>query len=244
MENWMKIGKGLEELLRPQTYPLAVKLVKDESEFPEKTRRFDAKVAVCQAFTVARRYGWTVGLTGEESECIAANIAYGWTDMPDESYMVKFYLKGGYVADEEGAKTIIQNIDRLEPGEYCGMVISPLTRTKIVPDVILVYGNSAQILRLIQGAMYRKGEKVKAELSGIGGACISGVIRAFKSDEYQVVVPANGERTFALNTNDEMIFAIPASRAVEIVNNMQKQRFAKYPIPVRMQMPPQFPEAE
>jgi uncharacterized protein (DUF169 family) len=163
MEHWMKIGKELEEILRPQTYPLAVKLVKDESEFPEKTRRFDTKVAVCQAFTVTRRYGWTVGLTGEESECIAANLAYAWTEMPDESKMIKFYLKGGYVADEEGAKTLIQNIDRLDQDEYCGMVISPLTRTKIVPDVILVYGNSDQILRCIQGAMYKKGEKLKAE---------------------------------------------------------------------------------
>jgi hypothetical protein len=34
LENWMNIGKSLEEILRLQTYPPAVKLVKNESEFP------------------------------------------------------------------------------------------------------------------------------------------------------------------------------------------------------------------
>jgi len=39
----MNIGKCLEEILRLQTYPLAVKLVKGESEFPERTRRPEQK---------------------------------------------------------------------------------------------------------------------------------------------------------------------------------------------------------
>jgi len=43
LEKWMNIGRTFEEMLRPQTYPLAVKLISDESEFPEKTRRPEQK---------------------------------------------------------------------------------------------------------------------------------------------------------------------------------------------------------
>ncbi len=237
----MNVGKSLEEILRLQTYPLAVKLVKDESEFPERTRRPEKKIAVCQALTLSRRYGWTMGITENDSGCPAVNLAYGWTKLIDEQAMAQFFLGAGYVSDEAGAKTIMENMDRLEPGKYGGVVISPLTRTKIVPDVILVYGNPAQIMRLIQGAMHKEGKKVKSELAGITASCTGGIARTFNTGECQVVIPGNGDRIFAATYDNEMLFAIPAAKAEDMIVGMRAQRLAKYPIPVILQMPPPFP---
>ena len=241
MEKWVNTGKSLEEILRLQTYPLAVKLVKNESEFPERTRRPERKIAVCQAVTMSRRYGWTMGIAEKDSGCPAVSLAYGWTKLLDEHVMGQFFLEAGYVAEEAGAKTILENLDRLEPGKYGAIVISPLTRAKIVPDVILVYGNPAQIMRLIQGAMYKEGERLKSELAGIAASCTSGIIRAFNTGECQVVIPGNGDRIFAATYDDEMLFAIPAAKAEDIIVGMRGQRFAKYPIPVALSMPPPFP---
>lgn len=241
MENWVDTGKALEEMLRPHSYPLAVKLVKDESEFPERTRRPEQKIAVCQALTTSRRYGWTMGITESDSGCPGASLAYGWTRIADENTIAQFFLAAGYASDENGAKTIVENIDRLESGKYRGVVISPLTRTKIVPDVVLVYGNPAQMMRLIQGAMYKEGRKVKSELAGMAASCIGGIIRAFNTNKYQVVVPGNGDRVFAVTNDDEMLFAIPAAKANDIVAGMRGQRFARYPIPTVLRMPPPFP---
>lgn len=241
MEDWMKIGRSLEEILRVQTYPLAVKLVKDESEFPERTRRPEQKIAVCQGLTMSRRYGWTMGITEKESGCPAANLAYGWTKLIDEKAMAEFFLGAGYVSDEAGAKAIVQNLDRLEPKDYDGVIISPLTRTRIVPDVILVYGNPAQIMRLIQGAMHKEGNKVKSELAGMAASCTGGIVRTFNTGECQVVIPGNGDRIFAATYDNEMLFAIPAAKAEDIISGMRAQRLAKYPIPVALPMPPPFP---
>ena len=131
LENWRNIGKSLEEILRPQTYPLAVKLVKNESEFPEKTRRPEQKIAVCQALTISRRYGWTMGITGDDSGCPGASLNYGWTQIFDEAAMNQFYLAGGYLSDEKAVKTFSESLDRLEPGECGGLVVSPLARTRV-----------------------------------------------------------------------------------------------------------------
>ncbi len=237
----MKVGRFLEEMLRVQTYPLAVKLVKDESEFPERTRRPEQKIAVCQGLTMSRRYGWTMGITEKESGCPAVNLAYGWTRLIDEQAMAEFFLGAGYVSDEAGAKSIVQNLDRLEPRNYGGVIISPLTRTRIVPDVILVYGNPAQIMRLIQGAMHKEGKKVKSELAGMAASCTGGIVRTFNTGEYQVVIPGNGDRIFAATYDNEMLFGIPAAKAEDIVFGMRAQRVAKYPIPVALPMPPPFP---
>jgi len=237
----MNIGKSLEEILRPQTYPLAVKLVKDESDFPERTRRPEQKIAVCQALTMSRRYGWTMGITEKDSGCPGVSLAYGWTKTVDEATLVEFFLGAGYASDEAAAKTIVNNFDRLEPGKYGGVVVSPLTRTKIVPDVILVYGNPAQIMRLIQGAMYKEGKKVKSELAGMSASCTGGIARTFNTGECQVVVPGNGDRIFAATQDHEMLFAIPAAKAEDIIAGMKAQQLAKYPIPVVLSIPPPFP---
>jgi uncharacterized protein (DUF169 family) len=241
METWRNIGRSLEELLRPQTYPLAVKFVKDESEFPERTRTPDHKIAICQALTISRRWGWTMGITENDSGCPGASIAYGWTQLIDEETLAQFFLTAGYAANEAGTTTIVENIDRLEPGKYGGIVISPLARTRIVPDVILIYGNPAQMMRLLQGAMYKEGKKLTSKLAGVMVSCTAGVIRAFNTGGYQVVIPGNGDRVVAAAHDNEMLFAIPAAKAEEIIEGMQAQRFAKYPIPVQLQMPPPFP---
>jgi uncharacterized protein (DUF169 family) len=244
MEKWKEIGKSIEEILRPHTYPLAIKLVKDESEFPEKTRRPENKIAICQALTLSRRFGYTMGIMEEDHGCPGASIAYGWKKMIDESLLIFFFLQAGYAADEDGAKTILENIDHLEEGKCRGIVISPLTRTKVIPDVILVYGNPAQIMRLLQGVMNKEGKKLKCELAGIMASCTNGILRAFNTHEYQLVVPGNGDRVFAGANDDEMLFAIPAKKAEEIVNGMRQQRFAKYPIPISLNIPPPFPGLE
>lgn len=242
IESWRTVGTSLEELLRPHTYPIAVKLIKDESEFPEKTRRPEQKIAVCQALTLSRRFGWTVGMTKEDSGCPAASLNYGWSNREDtEPFMLQFFIGSGYVADEAAAKTLIENMDRLNPGEYSGLVVSPLTRTRIVPDVIIVYGNSAQIMRLIQGATFKEGKKVKTELLGLAASCTGGIIRTFKSGECQVVIPGTGDRAFSLTYDNEMLFAIPAGKAEQIISGMKQQRIVKYPIPTPLQMPPPFP---
>jgi len=129
----------------------------------------------------------------------------------------------------------------LEPGKCKGLIVSPLTRTKIVPDVILIYGNPAQMMRLIQGAMYKEGKRVKSELAGVAASCTSGILRAFNTGEYQVVLPGNGDRVFAVTYDNEMLFAVPAARASEIIEGMKGQRFARYPIPTTLSMPPNFP---
>ncbi len=160
----------------------------------------------------------------------------------DGKTLAQFFLVAGYASNEGGAKTIVKNIDRLERGKYHGVVMSPLTRTRIVPDVVLVYGNPAQMMRCIQGAMHKEGEKVKCELAGLAASCAGGVIRAFNTEEYQVVVPGNGDRIFAVTYDDEMLFAMPAAKVKDLITGMKAQRFAKYPTPTAMVLPPPFPE--
>ena len=102
-------------------------------------------------------------------------------------------------------------------------------------------GNPAQIMRLVQGTTYKEGKKLKIELLGLTGSCTGGIIRAFNTGECQVAILGTGDHAFALTYDNEMLFAIPAAKAEEIITGMRAQRLVKYPIPTPLLMPPRFP---
>ncbi len=241
MEKWKEKGKELEELIRPLTYPVAVALFENESEFPEDVRRPEDRIALCQALTLSRTRGWTLGITEENSGCPAFNVGFEWSRIVDDSAVGDFFVMGGYAKDESIGDKIVEDLYRLEPGKYEGVVVSPLTKTKVAPDVVVVYGNPAQMMRLIQGSMYETGEKFTTEMGGMAASCNAGIIQTFKKKECQLIVPGNGDRIFASNREHEMLFTIPKEELENLIENTKKQKFAKYPIPTVMETPPPFP---
>jgi uncharacterized protein (DUF169 family) len=72
MEEWISQGLEINNRIRPRTPPVAVKLLKDMREMPEGVMRpvkdFGGRMLICQAITVAREYGYTIGLTYEDTK--------------------------------------------------------------------------------------------------------------------------------------------------------------------------------
>jgi hypothetical protein len=61
IEQYREIGRAIEAYLRPATFPLAIKLIKSESEIPAKSKRpgsdLDLRTFICQNFRMCRSYG-------------------------------------------------------------------------------------------------------------------------------------------------------------------------------------------
>ena len=108
MPEWMEKGKELNDLIRPHTFPLAIKLVKREEEIPQGARRpwrdLKVKIAICQGITLSRRYGWTVAMTEADTGCAFARVIYGWE--ADGTKMSDFLVKMGYAATHEAGVKI------------------------------------------------------------------------------------------------------------------------------------------
>ena len=60
----------LEKHLRVNTFPLGIRSYKPGVPLPEKvkvpTKHLGIKVAICQAISIARRYGWSMAVSGED----------------------------------------------------------------------------------------------------------------------------------------------------------------------------------
>jgi uncharacterized protein (DUF169 family) len=248
--NYSEASEFIRNNLRLKTFPVAVKFLKDEKEFPEKTRRpaqaLGKRVAICQAVTMARLYGWTVGLTKDDLVCVAAALAFGMGTAPDAAAsMVKIFCEGHYHKNQEAAGKEVASIRKLEKGEYPALLIAPLQRAAFEPDTIVFYGNPAQVMRMIQAWTFHKGERVRGNFGG-KLECSEYLIAPFKEQAPLIAVPGMGDRYFSLTQDDEMIFALPGRFLNELLEGLReagKKVGAQYPVPFFLNFQPEFPPA-
>ncbi|MGB9847460.1 MAG: DUF169 domain-containing protein [Desulfotomaculales bacterium] len=229
-------------LLRVDTYPLAVKFVSSEEEFPSGAKRtgaFGIKIAICQATSMARKLGWAVAVTPGDINCASGLVGFGWGKLKPglnrEEELANFLVSAGYVKDRDRAKKTIDSIPYLKEGyesPYAGLVISPLEYGLAEdPDVVLIYGNAAQVSRMVQAYVYVKGGVVKSE-SQVGLSCGSEMIRPMMEKSAFYIVPGRGERSLGMAGNDEMAFALPGEQLADFLTGLKETHEAgsRYPI--------------
>ncbi|MFX1463909.1 MAG: DUF169 domain-containing protein [Promethearchaeota archaeon] len=239
-------GKKFEEFLRPSSFPIAIKLVKNESDIPSEYKRpksdLNIQTFICQTFKMVRSYGWTMAMTEEDCVCKFARGIYGWDLITEESKsFANQFSVGLYAKDLETAKKWQDKV-YVQKEKYSGLIISPLTRTKIEPDVVQIYCNPAQAMRLIQSYLYHKGGVLNFTSSGRGASCHEGVIKTLQTDEPQLVILGNGDRVWGGAEDSEVMFSIPKSKLEIVIDGLEKTHKAglRYPIPKYMNYNPGF----
>ena len=239
----------IRNTLRLKSLPVAVKFLKDKKEFPEKTRQpsvaLGKKVAICQAVTMARIYGWTVGLTKDDVVCVPAAIAFGFSSSEDTAASLgRLFCEGSYSKTEETGKKEAMTIKRLEKGEYGAILLAPLPRAAFEPDTIAFYGNPAQIIRLVHAWTFREGVRVKGSFGG-KVECTEYLLAPFKDQAPHIAIPGTGDRVFSMTQDDEIVFALPGKYLAEVVQSLQeagKKVGVQYPVPVYLNFQPEFPK--
>jgi uncharacterized protein (DUF169 family) len=131
----------------------------------------------------------------------------------------------------------------LDTDEYQALLISPLHKISIDPDTIVLYGNPAQISRVLQAATFDTEEKIHG-LFGGKVECPEYLIRPLKTGDPRIIVPGPGDRVFSMTADDEMIFAMPISfldRFILGLKESGKKAGARYPITYYQNFQPEFP---
>ena len=246
---YYQMGAKLEKYLRLSTFPLAIALIKSERDIPPDFKRpsrdLQLQNFICQNFKMCRSYGWTMAVTEQDTNCRAARMVYGW-DTIDEEEAEKLlgFNVGLYSRDLATAKKGEAYTYRLN-NAYEGLAISPLARTKIVPDIVLIYCLPAQMMRLIQGYLYCEGGAIESTAAGRMGSCHEGVIKTFLTNKPQIVIAGNGDRIWGGAQDAEVLFACPREKLDTLLEGLEATHAAglRYPIPGYMNYSPGFQEA-
>jgi uncharacterized protein (DUF169 family) len=111
----------------------------------------------------------------------------------------------------------------------------------IEPDVVLIYVNPAQLMRLIHGATFHSGAPLESSFSGRAASCTEGVIAAYLDSAPKVVVPGNGDRVWAGCQDHEMVLAVPGRQLSSLVEGLEEthKRGIRYPVPTYLRYRPE-----
>ncbi len=244
--NAQQLHEAIQKFVRPGTFPVGIKIVKEPSDLPPKAKRpkqdLGLEITICQAVAFSRRYGWTIAMNGEDLSCPIAQVAFGYE--PELPYYSEGNLVCGMYTDsmEAGAKSEqdVPKLSREESGYY---VSFPLERAPFDPDVVVVYGNSAQVMRLTAGMLYKRGGSIPSTFSSRAD-CADIAIKPLQTGQPQVILPCYGDRLFAQTQDDEMAFSFLFTDAEELAYGLEgtHKGGVRYPVPAFLRYQAEFPK--
>ncbi len=232
---FVEYDEALNRYLRLNTFPVTVKFLRSWADMPARAKRpykdMNNRFTTCQAIAMSRRFGWVLALGREDSSCVLGAMALGLEKRLPQ------YTDGNlcihhYTESLEAGRLSEASVPRLPEGEYVGVVTAPLNRTTHEPDSVVIYGNSAQIMRLGQAYLWKRGGTLKSEFRGRID-CADLAIAPVLTGEPQMVVPCSGDRVFGQVQDHEVGFSFPFSLMTEILEGLEathRAGTARYPV--------------
>jgi uncharacterized protein (DUF169 family) len=232
MDQYAEKSRIIKEKLSLASEPIGYRRLEKAEELDHipGVIRWNRPSMFCQIPFMARVGGLTVGLTsdaplGERCKRIHGLLATDEKAMLQEAKMLS---RTWMPSPEEGLK---QQADypRIPPGE--AIVVGPLASGNFEPEVILIYGNPAQLMMLMCGLQKIQYERFQFHFIG-EGACVDSLGECFNSGKPALAIPCYGERSMGQVKDDEIVIALPPAdltRAMEGLEILAKIGF-KYPI--------------
>jgi len=148
----------VKETVNPATQPVGVSIVRDAALLEgRKIKVKGQRLTVCQQIAYSRMYGWSTWADQQTAHCVLGAACAGLI-APPSRVLDGSVNRGIYQQDQAAAAAMQQQMPRLPLGT-AGLLTYPLARLLegITPDLVVLYLNSAQAMRLIQAFLYHQG---------------------------------------------------------------------------------------
>ena len=232
MHNWAELGTELENTLRLKTKIIAYRRLEKAEELDtiKNVVRIDHFFTFCQIPFMVRVNGITVGITKDDKVNPRCTRLFGLRPATEKSMNAEAAMLSTtwFRSPEEGLQ---QQRDYYRIPVGGAIVLAPLTKQKFEPEVLLVYGNPAQIMMLMCGLQKVKYERFSFSFIG-EGACSDSLAQCYVTGKPAVSIPCYGERSMGGVSDDEIIIALPPGeleRTILGLKELAKIGF-KYPI--------------
>ncbi len=243
-----QVNEAFNQYLRPQTFPLAIRMYTSESELPAKVRLpkrdLGIDISLCHAIGMARNYGWVMAIDKTVS-CYVPAISLGFVEVPqditDGSFQAGIGLWG---MSKDAAAAAIRDMSKFEYGKYKYAVIAPLEKATYEPHVILQYASPAQIWVLLSAYIRGNGKSSLDVKLTTGSGCTTYITKTMLTDEAQFVLVGTGERLVPHPQDYECAFSVPFSKIEKTVKALEtnyRTGVFRYPIPTFMRYNSQHP---
>lgn len=234
MGRWAERSEALKTRLKLRTEPIAFRRLADAAELKgiEGVIRWSQGCVFCQIPYMARVAKLTVAVTSEDELNHRCKRVHGLVESLDEHVEEECrQLSRTWMPSPEEAMKQQRYYPVVPPGQ--AIVAGPLAKAAFEPDMVMVFGNPAQIMMLLCGMQKVRYERFDFTFIG-EGACMDSFGRYYATGKTSVAIPCYGERALGQVADDEIVVALPPEeldRVIEGLDTLAKSGFG-YPISV------------
>ena len=227
-----ELGVELENTLRLKTKIIAYRKLDTVEELDgiKNVTRLDRFFTFCQVPFMVRVNELTVGIMKDDKVNPRCSRLFGLRSATEKSMNAEAdMLSKTWFHSPEQALEQQGDYYRIPVGG--AIIMAPLTREKFEPEVLLIYGNPAQIMMVMCGLQKVKYEKFSFNFIG-EGSCSDSLSQCYVTGKPSVSIPCYGERSMGGVSDDEIIIALPPEtleKTITGLKELQKVGF-KYPI--------------
>jgi uncharacterized protein (DUF169 family) len=225
MEILRRFTKVIDEQLHLTHSPIAIKFLERGKDIPEKTGRpmrdLGEPIRPCEGFHLVRHEGLSLTMLEEDfsTACPASIFIFGIFE-PIEPWIEGDLAYEIYTDSREAAANMERNMFRLEVGKFEGIALAPLSEADFIPDLIMIYCDSRQALRLVTAAAFTDGEPLRFCMAA-RGLCSDGVVQPFQIGRPVVSIPCGGDRSFGVTQDNEVVFTTPIDGLDGVIKGLQ-----------------------
>lgn len=222
-KKWTSICSELRKVLILNSSPIGIKMLREARDLLMfQGIKIMTRTAPCHMAAIARYYGenGVIGASSEGIRCVLGAACIGLIKAPDR--VSSGILNIPFVRDALAAENLQKSIKMLglDSRKYSALMMAPLDIISTDPDVIVIYGTPAQMLRLIIGSAYLNGEAILANMTGQGTLC-SSIAKVLTGQKIVIDIPCIGDRTYGLVKDEEMVAAISSSFVSDLIEGLR-----------------------
>ncbi len=222
----------MEHYLRLKTFPVGLKMLEDPEDLGKNPwlRRTPEKLTFCQMITIVRTFDWTIGGTADDLVPPVCPSVLGLAEIPD--FVADGTMRSVvWLEKKEDAAMCEHVMKRIPPGKYNAFMLAPTAYDPFVPDIVLIYGNPAQMALMINAIQFDRYERMVFYSVG-ESSCSDVIARCFVDRVPALSIPCYGERRFGHAQDDELAIGLPTEECARILANLETlyKRGIRYPI--------------
>lgn len=198
---------------------IGVKFLFDRDEFEQAEAKQATAIMPYCVMVKRAMLGNTVKAVFDDFGCRASARALGIMPPDDLFLSGRHYNRLGLYRDLTVSKNIQQNMTLCQHQAY-GIMLKPLEKYSVDPDVVLVLGNPCQAMRIVQAYTHQFGYHTNFKMAGNQAICSECTAYPFESNSINISMLCAGTRFMCGWGDEELAIGFPFNRFLQIIDGL------------------------
>lgn len=216
----------VDEHLSLRSYPIAIKLLERGEDIPPNMGRpmkdLGESIRPCEGWHFARHKGLHVAMLLEDfsTACPTGMFVFGLLE-PIQPWFEGALSYEIYTSSREAAVNMERRVFRLGVDKYKGVAFAPLGKADFAADLVMLYCNSREAMRLVTASAWTDGDPLKVSIAA-RNVCADAIVQPFQTGQPVLAIPCGGDRNRGVTDDSEIVFTAPVNKLEGIIKGLEQ----------------------